>query len=213
MLKKIQAGTGIIIAVFVAFHLLNSFLATFSAAAYDSVQQVFRAVYHFAPLEVALLAAIATHLGVGIARIVREPKRTLSLRGKLHRYSGMFLGLVIFGHIFAVRAPSLLYGAYTEFAGLSFTINYFPEVFYPYYFLLGLCGFFHALNGLNLAVPRLGRKFSVSSPLLYRSTGLAAALLVATLLGFGGFWFEVGETALNDYAKLYLEFFDVQPKT
>ena len=42
---------------------------------------------------------------------------------------------------------------------LAFSVAAVPAYFYPYYFLLGTAGFYHALNGLSIALPRLGLSF------------------------------------------------------
>ena len=103
MLKKLQAGTGLLIAGFLVLHLVNLWLAPFGAAAYDGAQSSVRGIYQWPPLEIALLAAISIHLVIGILGLKRAPKSPMTARRRLHRYSGIFLGLSIGGHILAVR--------------------------------------------------------------------------------------------------------------
>jgi succinate dehydrogenase/fumarate reductase cytochrome b subunit len=205
VLKRLQAATGALFAVFVAFHLVNTWLAAFGAQTYDGVQAVLRAVYQFAPVEALLLAALSVHMVVGILRIVREPKRTLSLRAKLHRYAGFFLLVFIFGHIVAVRGASWFFDVYPGFAGLAFSIAAIPGYFYPYYFLLGLAGFYHGLNGLGIALNRLGLSLHIQTRQLRLATAVAGVLLIAALLGLGGVWFDVGDNSQSGFAKLAME--------
>ncbi len=208
MLKQIQAGSGALFAVFVALHLVNTWLAGLGPAAYDGVQSVLRSVYQFAPVEALLLAALAVHLVVGIMRIVTEPKRQLSTRARWHRYAGFFLALFIGGHILAVRGSSWFYDVYPGFEGLAFSVAAVPAYFYPYYFLLGTAGFYHALNGLSIALPRLGLSFRLPTSGLKVATLGAAALMTVSLLGFGGVLFDVGNPADSPFAKLALEIVD-----
>lgn len=202
ILKKLQAWTGITFAVFLGVHLLNTWMAIFGAVAYDSFQQIARAFYQFPPLEVLLLGALLVHIIVGVGRIFSEPKRQLSTRARWHRYSGFFLLLVIAGHIIAVRGPSWFYDVYPAFAGLSFSMDFAPYYFYPYYFVFGLSGFYHGLNGLTIALSRVGVQLPLKHAVLRKATAVAAALIFAALLGFDGIWTDVGEPAKSEFAEL-----------
>lgn len=213
MLKKLQAGTGLLFAVFVAVHLTNTWLAALGPGWYDGAQGVLRNVYQFLPLEALLLAALVVHAVVGIMRIRLEPPRTLNVRSKLHRYAGFFLMVVIVGHVLAVRGPSWFFDVYPGFVGLAFSIEYLPGYFYPYYFLLGMAGFFHAVNGVGIAVGRLGLRpalVSLSSPRIAWASAFAAVAMLAALLGFGGVWFDVGDVQASEFAQLLRELFGVE---
>ena len=205
MLKKIQAATGILFALFLVVHLFNTWLAAFGPQVYDSVQGVVRVVYQFPPLEALLLAALAVHMVVGVMRIVKEPKRDLNWRGKLHRYAGFFLMVFIAGHITAVRGSSWFYDVYPGFAGLAFSIEAIPGYFYPYYFLLGVAGFYHGLNGLGIALTRMGWTLRISNGGLRSASVVATLFMTAALLGLGGLLFDVGDPSQSDFAALALE--------
>jgi succinate dehydrogenase/fumarate reductase cytochrome b subunit len=170
MLKQIQAGTGLLFAVFLTLHLVNTWLASLGPAAYDAAQGILRQFYQFAPFEAMFLAALMVHLISGVLRIFSEPKRTLSHRARWHRYAGLFLLVFIGGHILAVRGSSIFYDVYPGFAGLAFSIEVAPGYFYPYYFLLALAGLYHGLNGIGIAAARLGAVQLVSGRLLNRAT-------------------------------------------
>lgn len=205
MLKQLQAGTGVMFAIFVAVHLLNTWLAALGPGVYDGVQSVVRVVYQFAPLEALLLAALVVHMVVGIMRIVQEPKRDLNLRAKLHRYAGFFLLVFIAGHVMAVRGSSWFFDVYPRFDGLAFSIDAVPGYFYPYYFLLAVAGFYHAMNGLGIALTRLGLPLQIRAPHLRYATGTATLLTVLALLGLGGVLFEVGDHAESAFGQLAME--------
>ncbi len=205
MLKQMQAVTGVLFAAFVSVHLFNTWLATLGPGVYDTVQQSARAVYQYAPVEALLLAALAVHMIIGVLRIVQEPKRTLNLRAKLHRYAGFFLLIFIIGHVVAVRGPSWVYDIYPGFLGLAFSIDAVPGYFYPYYFLLGSAGFFHAVNGLSIALPRLGLPLHITTSRLYQANVAASLLLVSALLGLGGVWYDVGDLSQSEFGQLALE--------
>lgn len=217
MLKKLQAITGLIFATFVAVHLLNTWLAGLGPAAYDGVQVALRQVYQFIFVEVLILSALLVHVVAGVMRIVKEPKRTLTIRARVHRYAGFFLMLVILGHILAVRGSSMFFDVYPGFAGLAFSIEFLPGFFYPYYLLLGVAGFYHALNGSGIALQRLrgrlgglGWRFVLPQRRLALASSVAALVMVVSLLGFGGVWFDVGDVASSDFARLAKELLGVE---
>lgn len=205
MLKPLQAGSGLLIALFVAVHLLNTWLAVLGSQVYDHVQTLVRQGYQFPPLEVLLMAALLLHSVVGLLRIWQEPRRDLSTRARLHRYAGLFLTVVMAGHILAVRGASWFFDVYPGFAGLAFTLEALPLYFYPYYFLLGLAGFYHGLNGIGIAFTRLRAEPSpwrLSNRHLYRACVTAGILTAATLLAFGGLWTDIGNPEQSDFALL-----------
>ena len=206
MLKQIQAATGLIFAVVLGFHLLNTWLAAFGPGVYDGVQGVLRTVYQANVVEALILAALAVHLVVGLRRIGLEPKRQLTARARWHRYTGFFLLVVIGGHILAVRGSSWFYDVYPGFAGLAFSIAAVPAYFYPYYFLLAVAGLYHGLNGAGIALGRLrpgaGPAAMLNIVALKRATLAGALLTVAALGGLGGWYYDVGNVAESDFARL-----------
>ena len=130
-----------------------------------------------------------------------------SLRARLHTWAGVFLLLVIVGHVIAVRGPSLFYGVFPEFEGVSFSLWYFPVFFYPYYFLLAVAGFYHGSGGMMMLLRRFGilRMRQLPSPVI----GLVAAAFLTSLLAFDGRLFEVPNQAEDDFGKLYAEILEL----
>ena len=207
MLKQLQAGSGLVVAGFVAVHLLNTWFAPFGSGVYDQVQGLLRSAYQFPPLELLLLSTLVLHILTGLLRLWREPKRVLTWRSRLHRYAGLFLALVIAGHILAVRGASWFFDVYPGFAGVAFSLEAVPGYFYPYYFLLGLAGFYHGLNGTSIALGRFGRSWPLQVRSLKWASAVAAALMVTALLAFAGLWTDIGDPAQSDFALLALELF------
>jgi succinate dehydrogenase/fumarate reductase cytochrome b subunit len=123
----------------------------------------------------------------------------------MHRYAGFFLLVVIAGHVLAVRGASWFYDIYPRFDGLAFSIDAVPGYFYPYYFLLGVTGFYHALNGLGIALTRLGMPLKIPPVLLRNATGIAAFVLTTALLALGGVLFDVGDLSQSAFGILALE--------
>ena len=207
-LRRIQAATGLVFFVFLTIHLANMWLAALGPAVYDGFQGVARVLYQWVAVEVVLLTAILVHAVVGVARIIREPRRELSTRARLHRYAGFFLLLVIGGHVLAVRGASWFFDVYPGFHGLAFSLDYLPGYFYPYYLVLGLAGFYHGCNGVGIALKRLGWMRDVRW-LRDRALALVSACaglgFVAALLGLGGLLFEITDPYQSAFAALALD--------
>ncbi len=203
-LVRLQAATGLILASFVAVHLLNFLLAITGPGAYDSFQSMARKIYQFPLVEALILAAIVAHLAIAVARFLREPRTTRTGRFRWHRYSGVFLMLVIVGHVAAVRGPSWFADIYPGAEGLAFTLNAYPAYFYPYYFLLACAGFYHAAQGIGVALARLnmGRPVFAGRGLAVLTTGFALLALCA-LAGLAGLLYEIPDPFDNDAARLF----------
>ena len=208
-LQRWQAVTGLIVAVFVAMHLINTWLAVFGPGVYDPVQRGFGWLYQSLVFEVLLISSIYIHLTIGFIRIWREPKRALTTRARLHRYAGIFLALVITGHIGAVRGASWFADVWPRFEGIAFTLEYLPEVFLPYYLLLATAGFYHAVNGAAIALPRLtAYRMRLTTPALKLGTFAAAGASLLALFAFAGVFFDVGDVLNSEFGRLFMELTD-----
>jgi succinate dehydrogenase/fumarate reductase cytochrome b subunit len=174
---RIQAASGLTFGVFVALHLLNQWLAPLGPAAYDGFQAAARAVYQHPAVEIPLIALpLLVHVVAGLRRM-----QLAGLRGRggrwrmrLHRITGYVLLTVIFGHVLAVRGPSLFYDFFPGFAGVSFSLWWMPAWFGFYYTVFGASALYHGINGTLLA-----------------------------LLAFGGRLFPIADPTQNDYARMW----------
>lgn len=213
-LKRLQAASGVVVALFVIVHLANTALAVFGADAYNEFQGVLRRGYQQALVEVLLLSAIVVHAIVGVMRIASEPKRTLTTRARWHRIAGIFLMAAMVGHIGAVRGASFFFDVYPGFEGLSFTLNAWSAYFYPYYLLLALAGFYHLANGLPVALRRLGANRRLADLISLRTrpisvlTAAVAVVMLLALLALGGQLFEIADPFDNPFARLATRLLD-----
>ena len=208
-LLQVQAVSGSIFFLFTLTHLLNTGVATLGVEAYDRFQELARWFYQNPLLEVLFLALpLLVHAAAAVERLRRSGfrRKNKTLRSRLHRYSGYFLFAVIWGHVLAVRGPSLFQGFHPGFAGLSFSLWWVPALFYPYYVLLALSALYHGTNGLMLSASVFGRPF----PGVLRngwgfwvpiaSTGVILMLGIAAL---GGHLFPIPDPTDNPYARMW----------
>ena len=208
-LARIQAISGLALAVFVTIHLVNTALAAWGPEAYDGFQRALRPLYQFPLFEiVAIVGAGLVHLGVGVMRWRRRsgagrPKP--GLRTRLHRWSALYLAVVIGGHFLAVRGSSLFCDVYPEFGGVSLTLWWLPWLFYPYYVGFTAAALYHGWNGVQIALARFGVGFPKglrSGPGFWVPLATATLLVWLGLLGFGGWLGPIPDPTDNDAARL-----------
>ncbi len=204
-LARVQAVSGLCFLAFVTVHLVNLMLAAHSPAAYNGFQRAVRPLYQFAPLELGLvMAPLLVHVAAGIRRLRRGPAPR-DRRARLHRWSGVFLLVVIFGHIAAVRGSSLVFRVYPEFEGLALSLWLAPHLFYPYYAVFALAAVYHSLHGAGVAlgilgvrVPRAARQgWGFWAP---ATAGMVLAL--AGILGIGGWLYPLPDPSGTEVARL-----------
>lgn len=213
-LIKIQAASGALFAIFLLAHLVNQMFAAAGPAAYDQLQGQLRAVYQAPLLEITCVAApLLVHVVVSVWRMVRRRRRgqpaARAPRLRWQRYTAIVLLVFTFGHTFATRGASLLYGVFPGFDGIAYTLEWFFAYFFPYYLLFSIAGLYHLLAGLSLALPRigLGGPPELRSRRVVAATWLAGALaLTLGLAGFSGAWHDVRERAISSpYARLLVD--------
>lgn len=208
MVRTVQAASGMLFAAFLSVHLLNTWLAAAGSGMYTTVQALASTVYQAALLEWLILAAVVVHAGCAVLRWRRERRGPLPWRARLHRYSGIFLLLVIGGHVAAVRLVPGWFGIRPGFDGVAFSLAWLPGWFYPYYWLLGVAGAYHAANGLMLAGARLLGWRVPGAGWVYGVAAGAALLTLAALLGFGGMLYDTSDPWQSAFARLYLRLID-----
>lgn len=204
-LARVQAISGLVFLVFVLVHLVNLMLAAGSPGAYDGFQRAVRPVYQFLPFELGLvMAPLLVHVVAGVRRL-RRSAAPRDWRGRLHRASGIFLLVVIFGHIAAVRGSSVVFGAFPEFAGLELSMWLAPWFFYPYYGLFAVAAVYHGLHGAGVALATLGVRVPrvARDGLGFWTPAVAGMVLaLAGILGIGGWLYTLPDPTGTDAARL-----------
>lgn len=202
-LPRVQAASGLAIALFVAPHLLNTMLAAVSGELYDAFQLRARAVYQHPIAEVSLLLALIIHITTSALRARSRKGRPAA---RLPRYAGWFLAAVIFGHIAFTRGPSLLAGVHPGFLGVAYAVQKFPALSYPYFAALILALCVHGVRGVQVAIAVLrGRPSAPSSAQRlgsYVATGALVMLGWLGILGFGARLYRTPDPERGDFAKL-----------
>ena len=210
-LVTVQAASGALFAVFLLAHLVNAMVAMAGPAAYDALRGQLRAVYQVPPVEVLLVGApLVAHVGASVWRMVRRRRRGQrtppGTRSRLQRWSAVVLLVFLVGHVVATRGASLIFGVWPGFDAIAFTMIWTPAYFIPYYSVFSIAALYHAINGLALALPRLGLRGPSQrrmGPLVAGLTVAGALALLLGVAGFAGAFTAVRDLALDgDYAHL-----------
>lgn len=147
-MRTIHYYSGLIIAIFVSFHLFNHVSSLFGAAAHIQVMDSLRLVYRHPVAEIVLLGAVLVQIGSGLRLFWTTRQTATTGFDKLHRLTGLYLALFFGIHLSAVLGGRYLLQLDTNFyfgvAGLNtFPFNLF---FVPYYGLAILSFFGHVAS-------------------------------------------------------------------
>ena len=215
-LSRLQAGSGLVFAIFLLLHLATALTSIGGPPIYESALGWVRLYYRLPLVEVgAVLGAALTHLVVGLVRVRRrrqraKPHELVPLRVRLHRYTGYFLALAFVGHVAATRGPSLVFGLETDFAFLHLSLATAPYFFFPYYALLAFSGGYHLVHGALVALDVLGVKLpgaprSPRSRPFWVFAAVWAAAALTIVLAFGGVLAHVEDARLEPWRALFAE--------
>ncbi len=144
-IKSIHYFSGIVISVFVAFHLLNHASSVFGAEQHIAVMKLLRVVYRNVFIETLLLAAVLVQIITGLWLFNKGRKWASTFFEKLQMWSGLYLAIFFLIHLSAVLGGRWVLHLDTNYyfgvAGLNtFPFNLF---FIPYYGLAVLSFFGH----------------------------------------------------------------------
>jgi succinate dehydrogenase/fumarate reductase cytochrome b subunit len=176
-LVRAQAIGGVLFTVFLVLHISNTLLAPLGPEIYNDYQRTIRQFYQQPVFEIIfVLGPLVAHVIAGIWLYVLRKKwrRTIALPYRIQSWAGLFLLLVVFGHVIATRGVSFWFGTFPEFEGISFSLWWVPSYFYPYYFLLFMAGLYHGTMGLTVLLKRSRyRRLTTSKglPLLLSTMG------------------------------------------
>lgn len=213
-LIRVQAASGALFALFLLAHLVNQMVAAAGPEVYDELQGRLRTAYQAPLVELAcVLGPLLVHIVVSVWRIARRRRRGQKVsnhpRARWQRITAIVLFIFTLGHTSATRGPSLVYGVFPGFDGVAYTLVWFFAYFFPYYLLFSLAGLYHGLNGLALALPRIGLQVPAAVRSGRSVAGLwlvGAVALALGMAGFAGAFHDVRDRAVaSPYARLLVD--------
>jgi succinate dehydrogenase/fumarate reductase cytochrome b subunit len=143
-LKKIHRYSGIVLATFFVFHIINHLFAWGGADMHIRVMKLLRHVYRFPPVEVVLLLSALIQVVVGLMLVWKKGFRK-NRYDLLQVISGLYLSFFLLFHIRAVMLGRYSWKVETDFHFAAWGVKNAPAdlFFIPYYSLSVLCVFIH----------------------------------------------------------------------
>jgi hypothetical protein len=143
-LKKIHRYSGIVLATFFLFHVINHLCAWGGADLHIRVMKLFRIVYRFPPVEIVLLLSALVQVISGLILVWKKGFRKNGY-DVMQVASGLYLSFFLFYHIRAVMLGRYAWNVETDFHFAAWGVKNTPAdlFFIPYYSLSVLCVFIH----------------------------------------------------------------------
>ena len=212
-LKKVQALSGLFMAIYVVMHLTNHYTLNISYDAADKLMMRFRNIYQNPLFEMTFFGAMAAHYYSNYQIYTRRSKldtkkkknddanKTLKVSPELkaHRYAGYLLSIFVVVHVIAVRLTPLVYFDNAQDFDYTFAaaaIDFFPfHSFTVYYIVLGMAGGWHLIYGTRAALVTLQGKSATGTAFPIPLKMVAAAshlLIVGAVLALGKYYTNIG---------------------
>lgn len=182
MIRKLHRLTGIILAAFIAIHLISHLAALLGPEAHLAALRAVRPIYRSAPVEPLLLASLLGQLALGM--MLLRQRRRIGIEpgwGTAQIASGLYVALFI-----TIHATSALYARYVNHLDTNFWwpastlahpgLRYF---FYPYYFIGVIAVFVHLAAALH---------YRAASTALVKGLLIAGPVMGLLLLSAFGGW-------------------------
>jgi len=143
-LKALHRLSGLVLAVFFFFHVVNHLCAWGGADMHIGVMKLFRIVYRFPPIEFLLLLSAIVQVVSGPILVWRKKFRK-DVFNIVQALSGLYLSFFLFYHIRAVMLGRYVWNAETDFHFAAWGVKNSPadRFFIPYYSLSVMCVFLH----------------------------------------------------------------------
>jgi hypothetical protein len=143
IIRKIHYLSGLIITLFIGFHLFNHVCSIFGAEKHIELMNSFRLVYRNVFVEAILLMAVLVQLFSGISLFKTNRKKVVSTFDKLHIWTGLYLAFFFAIHVSVVLIGRFFLELDTNFYFGVAGLNTFPfNLFFIPYYGLAIFSFF-----------------------------------------------------------------------
>jgi hypothetical protein len=175
--------SAVVLAIFLAMHLLNHVVALWGVAAHLAFMEGARRVYRSAALEPMLLAAVLVQIVTGVEQVRAGWGMRHGFWPRTQAVSGLYLAFFLANHTFWVLLARFGYGLDSNFylAATFLTIWPLPFLFAPYYALGVFAVFAHLACAAHFRMggrtgDRIGQAFVACGAVL-------AGVIVAPFMG------------------------------
>jgi len=204
-------ASGLAFATFLFLHLINSISSHKGQAFYDTVQSKFRLYYQNPFVEIVIvLGSLLIHFLSNILLFYLRNVNKIADSGsasKYQRYSGLVLTVIVGFHATFTRILPYLHGQIADFQTVSFTVEIFPIIFYPYYIFYGINAIYHLSHGFLQSTQVLGLRTgnwvketqSISFKIFVVIASLA---IISAVMAFGGIYYsDINRSKYPEFRK------------
>ncbi len=161
-LRRWHKFNAFVLMAFITVHFINHLSGVFGIKTYNAVQDVFRTVYRFPPIELILLLVISSQLVLGAILLVRSLRRgwPKGFWAWTQVLSGGLFFLFMVEHLYALFMARLVFHLDTNFSWPASVMSGPPFTYYfiPYYFLGVLAVMTHIGTGMRFWALDAGRE-------------------------------------------------------
>lgn len=175
--------SAVLLAIFLAVHLLNHVVALWGVAAHLAFMKGARLVYRSPALEPMLLAAVLVQIATGVEQVRAGWGARRGFWQRAQAVSGLYLAFFLANHTLWVLVARFGYGLDSNFylAATFLTISPLPLLFAPYYALGVFALFAHLACAAHFRIQgrigdRVGQAFVACGAVL-------AGVIVAAFMG------------------------------
>lgn len=189
--KKLHYLSGLVISLFIAFHLFNHLWSIVGIGHSIELMRVLRNVYRNVLAETLLMAAVLIQIVSGLTLFKASQSHDNTFFEKLQRWTGLYLAVFLVFHVSAVFIGRHLLKLDTNFYFGAAGLNSFPTClfFVPYYSFTVLAFFGHvaSIHQQKMSTPVWGLSPSRQAKLILTAGfGLAFLLLYGQTNHFQG---------------------------
>lgn len=183
-IKKIHNVSGLLIAIFVSFHLGNHISSIYGAKTHIEIMTSLRVYYRNPFIEFLLLTAVLIQIVSGFRLFLIKRKQNLSNFDKLQIWTGLYLGFFFLIHLSAVLGGRIFLNLDTNFYFGVAGLNTFPfNLFFIPYYAFAILSFFGHLSSIHNK--KMKHKIFNLSPNLQAKLILIFGLVITFVIFFG----------------------------
>lgn len=180
-MKLIHYYTGLTLAVFIGFHLLNHLLILHSEALHIKFMKSARKIYRNRIVESLLLVAVLVQVISGITLVILKWNKVENYFDRIQITSGLYLSFFLLNHLLAVLRGRYKLKMDTNLYYGAGVMNMWPQklFFIPYYSFAILSFFFHVACVHRIKMEKYaGLSVATKQAFLIMGIGMLVTLLV-----------------------------------
>ena len=180
-MKLIHYYTGLTLAVFIGFHLLNHLLILHSEALHIKFMKSARKIYRNRFVESLLLLAVLVQVISGITLVILKWNKVENYFDRIQITSGLYLSFFLLNHLLAVLRGRYKLKMDTNLYYGAGVMNMWPQklFFIPYYSFAILSFFFHVACVHRIKMEKYaGLSVATKQAFLIMGIGMLVTLLV-----------------------------------